>query len=219
LIRHPNLVGRDSVEPGMSSKFSVSSLKRQPGLNLETWDSRPAREDTHPPPRRPESAVVAFPDPAVDSGDRDAGRDPEQDQRANGGTGRIREIARLTERGGELEHQEQGTDRGSRPDGGGKPPEPTGPFCCTRDGTDSKGSEKSSAGAQGCAAGRTRPECRGVWCSTDRTDDAVFPKFGSSLSRRRLPRRGTTGRASFCIVRVHEAAVRTLLHEDQAVAR
>jgi hypothetical protein len=41
-------VVRDSVEPFRSSKFSVSSLKREPGLNLETRDSLPAREDTRP---------------------------------------------------------------------------------------------------------------------------------------------------------------------------
>jgi len=31
-----NLVGRDSVEPFRSLKFSVSGLKREPGLNLES---------------------------------------------------------------------------------------------------------------------------------------------------------------------------------------
>jgi hypothetical protein len=44
----PNRVGRD-VEPLQSSKFSVSSLKQ--GLNLETWDFLPAREDIRPTSR------------------------------------------------------------------------------------------------------------------------------------------------------------------------
>ncbi len=36
LILRPKPVGRDSVEPFQSLKFSVSSLKREPALKLES---------------------------------------------------------------------------------------------------------------------------------------------------------------------------------------